>query len=293
MKPTSAINPWKKFVGCMLPNWLACRREVSLGAKLVYARLGQFAGKEGNCFPKQESLAKEVGLGVSQVRSYLAELRRHKLVTDERRGLGRGNLYWFLDHPWMHVANDSPIAKSTAQAEEGVALTQSWGRICDFSGLDNRDKGDLLSVMLAPGAKEPPLNCGPEYRLRWMTDGEVVEWHHLCEMQKKIETRMVELRKKKDRRSTREWLFLDCMKGLMDGRTESLSMIFFCESNILSLRSLPWNPIVYKDKAMKAYKNRTFGLCKKLRRKNGDLELTLQEFDFYLQVVANTAQCTA
>ncbi len=44
--------PYKGSIGSMLGNWLGCRKEISSGAKLVYARLAQFAGKDGNCFPK-------------------------------------------------------------------------------------------------------------------------------------------------------------------------------------------------------------------------------------------------
>jgi hypothetical protein len=96
------INPWRKFTGAMVPNWLLCRRGLSQGAKLCYARLCQHAGKKGFCWPGQEILAAELGVGERQVRSYLHELVAFKLITVEQRGLKKSNRYFFLDHPWIY-----------------------------------------------------------------------------------------------------------------------------------------------------------------------------------------------
>ncbi len=89
------------FLGSMLPNWLQCRTEVSQGAKLAYARLAQHAGKAGNCFPKQKTLASELGVGERTVRDYLRELEVFALIEREQRGLNKSNRYFFLHHPWM------------------------------------------------------------------------------------------------------------------------------------------------------------------------------------------------
>ncbi len=90
------------FTGAMVPNWLLCRRELSQGAKLCYARLCQHAGEKGYCWPGQEILAAELGVGERQVRSYLHELRGFALISVEQRGLKKSNRYFFLDHPWIH-----------------------------------------------------------------------------------------------------------------------------------------------------------------------------------------------
>lgn len=85
----------------MIPNWLQRRREVSQGAKLAYARLAQHAGKDGACFPKQETLAVELGVSARMANDYVRTLVRHKLIEMERPGLGMSNRYFFLDHPWI------------------------------------------------------------------------------------------------------------------------------------------------------------------------------------------------
>lgn len=100
------INPYKRFIGSFLPNWLLCRREVSAGAKLCYARLAQYAGKGGFCHPKQSLLAHELGVDKRTARRHLSELEGFGLIESEQQGLRRSNRYFFLDHAWMH--EDSP-----------------------------------------------------------------------------------------------------------------------------------------------------------------------------------------
>ena len=108
--PPRRINPWRMFTGAMVPNWLLSRPEISHGAKLTYARLAQHAGKEGRCFPKQDTLADELGTSERSVRDYLRELAKARLVKMVRRGLAKSNLYFFLDHPWIQDSTPNPTA---------------------------------------------------------------------------------------------------------------------------------------------------------------------------------------
>jgi hypothetical protein len=102
------INPYKVFVGSFIPNWLMCRRELSQGAKLAYARLCQYAGDKGIAFPKREVIAAEIGVSNSQFDRYIKELLRNRLVETDRPGLGRANRYRFIDHPWIKAKIPRP-----------------------------------------------------------------------------------------------------------------------------------------------------------------------------------------
>lgn len=113
--PRHRINPWRKFVGSMIPNWLQCRAEISQGAKLLYARLAQHAGKDGECFPKQKTLAAELGVGERTANEYVRILVKNNLIEMERPGLGMSNRYFFLDHPWMQEGQ--PVAPSGSGQE--------------------------------------------------------------------------------------------------------------------------------------------------------------------------------
>lgn len=101
------------FVGAFVPNWLLCRVEVGQGAKLCYARLAQYAGQDGHCFPKQDTLAAELGISERTAREYLRELEEFVLIEAEQHGLGISNSYHFLDHSWIqegHLRTDAASA---------------------------------------------------------------------------------------------------------------------------------------------------------------------------------------
>ena len=94
------FNPYKEFVGAWIPNWLLRRDEISANAKLVYARLAQYGGKDGECFPLQETIASETGLSEYQVCRAIGQLKRVKLIDSVQRGLHKPNMYHFLIHEW-------------------------------------------------------------------------------------------------------------------------------------------------------------------------------------------------
>lgn len=97
------IDPYKSWVGAMVPNWLLKRCEVSPGAKLVYARLCEHSGREGNgrAYPGQKVLADELGISARQIRRYIVELEKHELIYSIQYGLRLVNSYVFLWHEWM------------------------------------------------------------------------------------------------------------------------------------------------------------------------------------------------
>jgi hypothetical protein len=95
------INPFGVFLGFMVPNWLARRSDVSSGAKLCYGRLMQFNGRTGRCNPREQILARELGVSERTCRRFLAQLAQHRLIKIHRHGLNRANSYQFLKHEWM------------------------------------------------------------------------------------------------------------------------------------------------------------------------------------------------
>lgn len=105
----------------MIPNWLQCRREVSQGAKLAYARLAQHAGKDGECFPKQATLAVELGVSERTAHEYVRTLVKHNLIEMERPGLGMSNRYFFLDHPWIYKGQPDASPRSAQGRQKSSA----------------------------------------------------------------------------------------------------------------------------------------------------------------------------
>ena len=76
-----------------VPNFILENDQISVGAKLTYAMLLKYARELDNCFPGQDRLAKDMGSGSRSVVRYIAELEQAGLVTVQRRGQGRPNLY--------------------------------------------------------------------------------------------------------------------------------------------------------------------------------------------------------
>lgn len=76
-----------------VPNFILESKEISIGAELTYAMLLKYAREMDECFPGQERLAKDMGNGVRSVVRYIAELEEVGLITIQRRGQGRPNLY--------------------------------------------------------------------------------------------------------------------------------------------------------------------------------------------------------
>jgi len=96
------IKPYKRWKNiAIIPNWLLERKDISSGAKLVYARLCQFSGKNEKCYPSIKTLAKAVGCGVTSCRKHINELKKNHLIKVKRLGLRCNNRYYFLQHDWM------------------------------------------------------------------------------------------------------------------------------------------------------------------------------------------------
>ena len=101
MKNGKRYNPYLMFVGSFIPNWILCRKEIHSNAKLVFARLAQFAGPDGRCYPKRSTLACECGMSKRTVDRAIAQLKQFKLIEVERQGFDKPNRYFFIEHEWM------------------------------------------------------------------------------------------------------------------------------------------------------------------------------------------------
>lgn len=97
------INPRDLWTGVFVPDWLLRREELSQGAKLCYGRLCRFYNPNtGQCNPKHETLAKELGVSERMARVYINTLVEQKLIRIHRNfGPGKKNNYGFLRNKWI------------------------------------------------------------------------------------------------------------------------------------------------------------------------------------------------
>ena len=109
MNTGQRFNPYKIFIGSFIPNILLKCRGLSAGAKLTWARLAQFMGEQGECFPSIDTLANEVGIEKRQCIRYLSELEKLNFIKIERpEGKDKlkhmTNKYYFI---WNEIFNDT------------------------------------------------------------------------------------------------------------------------------------------------------------------------------------------
>jgi len=77
----------------LISSWVLSHRELSFGAKVLFAALFAHAWPEDHCWPSQDELARDVSCTVRQVQRLLLQLRQAGLVAWKRRGLNRPNVY--------------------------------------------------------------------------------------------------------------------------------------------------------------------------------------------------------
>jgi hypothetical protein len=87
-----------------VPNFILKSDAISPGAKLAYAMLLHYAWQNDFCFPGQERLAGDMGVGKRSVIRFMAELAKAGFIAVKRRGLGQTNLY----QPFLHPAKSKP-----------------------------------------------------------------------------------------------------------------------------------------------------------------------------------------
>ena len=76
-----------------VPNFILKSKKLSSGDKMVFAMLLSYAWQNDFCFPGQERLAEDLGLTDRSVRTNLKALEAEGLLSIQRRGLGKTNVY--------------------------------------------------------------------------------------------------------------------------------------------------------------------------------------------------------
>jgi len=76
-----------------VPNFILRDPNLSIGAKTIYSLLLSYAWHNDLCFPGQDRLAKNVGMGLASVNRFVKELEACSLIEITRRGQGKTNFY--------------------------------------------------------------------------------------------------------------------------------------------------------------------------------------------------------
>lgn len=158
------INPYKRFQCSLIPEWLECRssKELSDGAKLVYARLSRFCGENGHCYPKLELLSRKVGKSLAQVKRCIKELREKKLIESIRVGKKCANRYYFLEHPWMnegiYLESDGSDMTSHKNSERSHMSSPMDGSHMSSPQKENQERESIYIVTKSKKTKNVQKN---------------------------------------------------------------------------------------------------------------------------------------
>jgi hypothetical protein len=87
------LDPVTRHGFTQVPNFILKDPYLSVGAKLTYAMFLSYAWNNDSCFPGQDRLAEDMGMSRPRVTCFVSELQKAGLVTVQRRGLGKTNLY--------------------------------------------------------------------------------------------------------------------------------------------------------------------------------------------------------
>ncbi len=95
------FNPYRSSLGCFLPQYIISNPELSFAEKMTWGVLSEFAGKDGQCFPKQSTLAESLGISERYLHDVIRSLRdKEFIITKEPSGSERiqgvGLRYFFV-----------------------------------------------------------------------------------------------------------------------------------------------------------------------------------------------------
>ncbi len=129
------------FQGVFIPNALLAHKDLSQSAKLMWGRLAQYAGKDGRCFPKIETLGEDIGISGSMARKVIRELKSKQFILvknpkGKERLLHMNNEYFFLDHPSFHT--DTLVFSAGIKNGQSEGITD--GRCKDSPEIDGPNK---------------------------------------------------------------------------------------------------------------------------------------------------------
>lgn len=109
----------------IIHNIVLLDTRLSHHARFVYQLLLMFSWLKGSCFPGQNRLAQIMNVHRNSIRRYLHELKDFGLVTWQRRGLNRTNMYYIekLSDIYAHEINQISDAPSIVHPDAQPVVT--------------------------------------------------------------------------------------------------------------------------------------------------------------------------
>ena len=140
------FRPRGNISGPILPRY-ALTLKISLGAKMLYSLLCDYAGDKDHCWPSQTTLAGLLGCSVSSIKTYLRELAGQRLIAVELREC-RSSTYYLLKPPFL-------------SARAGQSNSDGGEANSGYRSNYRKKESNYPPTPKPPTAKEPPLTRQP------------------------------------------------------------------------------------------------------------------------------------
>ncbi|GAG93785.1 unnamed protein product, partial [marine sediment metagenome] len=119
----------KIFIGSFIPNALMKCKDLSANAKLAWARLSQYSGVKDVCWPKQVTLAEEIGISERYIQKVIQELEDKKFIkrirpTGQDRLMHKSNRYHLLWHEVFEAKPRQEQIDCSVDEHMGVSDTE-------------------------------------------------------------------------------------------------------------------------------------------------------------------------
>ena len=140
------FRPRGNISGPILPRY-ALTLKISLGAKMLYSLLCDYAGDKDHCWPSQTTLAGLLGCSVSSIKTYLRELAGQRLIAVELREC-RSSTYYLLKPSFLS-------ARAGQSNSDGGEANSGYITNC------RKKETNYPPTPTPPTAKEPPSTRQP------------------------------------------------------------------------------------------------------------------------------------
>lgn len=118
-------SPKGNIHGPILPQFIL-EKNISLGAKVMYAILCDYAGKNDHCWPSQETLSRRLSCSITSVKKYLGELVNEKLVAVKKENY-RSCVYYLLKPQSSSLSQISSLSEEN-RTKSDYSLSKSGYR---------------------------------------------------------------------------------------------------------------------------------------------------------------------
>lgn len=171
-KPGQRFSPYRLFQVACIPNGILQNPDLNPAAKLIWARLAQFAGAHGQAFPSMATLARECGVSERTAQRAVRLLMdqgflEREMPSEKDQGRRQTPTYFFLWHPCLSDSlrtgdkmSPSPV---TECRETGDKMTPKENQLRESKGNhDSTPSQKQVAKKRACGRLAPELS--PEER---------------------------------------------------------------------------------------------------------------------------------